>query len=171
MTFEIWGMDMEKGCNWSHQSKGHHFILTIIDYFSKWAEDVPLKEEKTSNVIKFVIHHVVYCFGVPRRIVHDNMPQFVSQAFQIFCSKFRIQSASLTAYYPATSGLAKAFNKAIDKLLNKFVLKNQCDWDEKLGGCLWAYRTMVRTPTKATPFFLVYGCEAVLSLEIQIPCL
>jgi len=29
----------------------------------------------------------------------------------------------------------------------------------------------VRTPTKATPFSLVYGYEAVLSLEIQIPSL
>ena len=32
----------------------------------------------------------------------------------------------------------------------------------------WAYRTIVRTPTKATPFSLVYGCETILSLEIQI---
>ena len=30
---------------------------------------------------------------------------------------------------------------------------------------------MIRTPTKATPFSLVYGCEAILSLEIQIPSL
>ena len=36
-----------------------------------------------------------------------------------------------------------------------------------------AYRiiTTVRTQTKATPFSLVYGCEAVLPLEIQIPSL
>jgi len=78
---------------------------------------------------------------------------------------------SLTTYYPATNGLAEAFNKTIRKLLNKFVSKSQCDWDDKLGECLWAYRTTMRTPTKATPFSLVYGCEAVLSLEIQIPSL
>ena len=29
----------------------------------------------------------------------------------------------------------------------------------------------MRTPTKTTPFSLVYGCEAVLPLEIQIPSL
>ena len=29
----------------------------------------------------------------------------------------------------------------------------------------------MRTPTKATPFSLVYGAEAVLLLEIQIPSL
>jgi len=54
---------------------------------------------------------------------------------------------------------AEAFNKIIGKLLTKFVLKSQRDWDDKLGECLWAYRTTVRSPTKATQFFLVYGCK------------
>jgi len=75
------------------------------------------------------------------------------------------------AYYPAANGLAEAFNKTIGKRLKKFVSKSQRDWDDKLGECLWAYRTTIRTPTKATPFSLVYGCEAMLPLEIQIPSL
>ena len=54
---------------------------------------------------------------------------------------------------------------------NFSISKSQRDWDEKLGKCVWAYRTTMRTPTKATPFFLMYGCEAVLSLKIQIPSL
>lgn len=33
------------------------------------------------------------------------------------------------------------------------------------------YRIAVWTPTKATPFSLVYGCEAVLRLEIQLSSL
>ncbi|XP_070030882.1 uncharacterized protein [Nicotiana tomentosiformis] len=36
---------------------------------------------------------------------------------------------------------------------------------------LWAYRTTHRTPTQATPYSLVYGVEAVLPLERQIPSL
>jgi hypothetical protein len=103
--------------------------------------------------------------------VHDNGPQFISAVFSRFCNKFRIQSVSSTAYYPPANGLAEAFNKTIAKILKKFVSRSQRDWDEKLGECLWAYRTTVRTPTKATPFSLVYGCEAVLPLEIQIPSL
>ena len=74
-------------------------------------------------------------------------------------------------YYPAANGLAEAFSKTIGKLLKKFVSKCQCDWDEKLGECLWAYRTTGRTPTKATPFSLVYGCEVIMPLELQIPSL
>jgi len=78
---------------------------------------------------------------------------------------------SSTAYYSVANGLAEAFNKTIGKLLKKFVSKSQRDWDDKLGECLWAYRTTVRTSTKATPFSMVHGCEIVLPLEIQIPSL
>ena len=45
------------------------------------------------------------------------------------------------------------------------------DCDEKLGESLWAYRTTVRTPTGTMTYSLVYGCEVILPLEIQIPSL
>ena len=78
---------------------------------------------------------------------------------------------SLTTYYLAANGLAEAFNKTIGKLFKTFVSKSQRNWDDKLGEYLWAYCPTVRTPMKATPFSLVYGCEAILPLEIQIPSL
>ena len=34
---------------------------------------------------------------------------------------------------------------------------------------LWAYRTIYRTPTQATPYSLAFGGETVLPLERQIP--
>ena len=108
----MWGMEVVGPIS-PHSSKGHQFILAITDYFSKWAEAIPLRKVKASDVIKFVKHHVIYRFGVPRRIIHDNGPQFVSQSFQRFCNKFRIQSVSSTAYYPAANGLAKAFNLSL----------------------------------------------------------
>ncbi|KAL0307922.1 UNVERIFIED_CONTAM: hypothetical protein Sangu_3002500 [Sesamum angustifolium] len=42
------------------------------------------------------------------------------------------------------------------------------DWHERIGEALWAHRTTVRTPTS---YALVYGVEAVLPLEQQIPSL
>jgi len=74
---KMWGMDVVGPIS-PPSSKGHQFILTITGYFSKWAEAIPLREVKTSDVIKFIKHHVVYYFGVPRQIVHDNGSQFVS---------------------------------------------------------------------------------------------
>ena len=67
-----------------------------------------------------------------------------------------------TAYNPAPNGLA---------VLKKFISSNKRDWNEKLSKCLWAYRIIVRTPTDNTPFSVVYGCETVIPLEIQMPSL
>ena len=40
-----------------------------------------------------------------------------------------------------------------------------------LYSALWAYRTSVKTATGFSPFQLVYGLEAVLPIECQIPSL
>ena len=44
-------------------------------------------------------------------------------------------------------------------------------WCGRVGNWYPGYRISVRTSTGATPFSLVYGMEAVLLVEVQIPSL
>ncbi|PHT30401.1 hypothetical protein CQW23_29995 [Capsicum baccatum] len=44
-------------------------------------------------------------------------------------------------------------------------------WHEKLPFALLGYRTTVLTSTGATPYLLVYGTEAVILAEVEIPSL
>ncbi|KAK4383073.1 Ribonuclease HI [Sesamum angolense] len=110
--FDAWGLDVVGPLMKS--SGGHFYILGATDYFSKWAEAIPLKEVKKENVADFIRIHIIYHYGVPSYIITDNGKPFC--------------------------------NSLIDK-------------------------TTVRTPTQATPYALVYGVEAVLPLEQQIPSL
>jgi len=57
--FEAWGIDV-MGPISPPSARGHRFILAITDYFSKWAEVVPLAEVKMNNVINFIKHHVIH---------------------------------------------------------------------------------------------------------------
>ena len=41
-------------------------------------------------------------------------------------------------------------------------------WPDKLSSVLWAYRTIIRTPTGETPFKLAYGSEAVIPAEVHM---
>ena len=45
------------------------------------------------------------------------------------------------------------------------------DWAEKLPFALWGYRTSIHALTGVTPYFLVYGSEAVLPIEVEIQTL
>ena len=44
-------------------------------------------------------------------------------------------------------------------------------WNLQLFSALWAYRTTIKTSTSFTPFQLVYGLEATLPIECEIPSL
>ena len=68
------------------------------------------------------------------------------------------------------NGAVEAANKNIKKIVQKMVVTYK-EWHEMLPFALHDYRTSARTSTRATPFSLVYGMEAVLPMEVQIPSL
>ena len=51
-SFDAWRLDIVGPLPKS--SKGQLYILATTDYFSKWAEVVPLKEVKKENVVDFI---------------------------------------------------------------------------------------------------------------------
>ncbi|KAH9324037.1 hypothetical protein KI387_004215, partial [Taxus chinensis] len=53
----------------------------------------------------------------------------------------------------------------------KMVSKTGRNWHLQIHPTLWAYRTSIRTPTGATPYSLVYGTEAIIPLEVELPSL
>jgi len=167
--FEAWGLDVV-GPITPKLSASHSYILAATDYFSKWAEAIPLREVKKENVVDFTRTHIIYWYGVPRYIITDNGKPFFNGLMTSLCEKFKFsQRKSMCNAF--ANGLTEAFNKTLCNLLKKVVAKSKRDWHERLGEALWAYRTTYKTPTQSTPFALVYGVEAVLPLELKVPSL
>ena len=77
-------------------SKGHRFILAITDYFSKWAETMPLREVKNDNVIDFLEKHIIRRFGIPHNISSDNGKAFTSHKMEQFKSKVELLNRLLS---------------------------------------------------------------------------
>ncbi|EOY20400.1 RNA-directed DNA polymerase (Reverse transcriptase), Ribonuclease H [Theobroma cacao] len=86
------------------------------------------------------------------------------------CAKFKIKHHNLAPYLPKMNGAVEAANKNIKKIIENMIDVYK-DWHEKLPFALHAYRTTVRTSTGATSFTFVYGMEAVLPIEVEIPSL
>ncbi|KAM2246583.1 hypothetical protein ACFXTI_007389 [Malus domestica] len=143
--FDAWGLDVV-GPIGPKSSAGEAYILAATDYFSKWAEVIPLKEVKKETV-------------------------FSNQLVDELCEKYKFKQHKSSMYYAPANGLAEAFNKTLCNLLKKVIGRTKKDWYERIGEALWAYRTTYKTPTQATPYSLVYGVKAVLPLESQIPSL
>ena len=60
-------------------------------------------------------------------------------------------------------------NGILVKIISKQVADRPKDWDKHLITALWAYRTSFKASTQFTPFHLVYGQEALLPIEVEVP--
>ncbi|KAE8678980.1 hypothetical protein F3Y22_tig00111402pilonHSYRG00591 [Hibiscus syriacus] len=167
--FSMWGIDVI-GAITPKASNGHCFILVAIDYFTKWVEAASYTNIKRSTVCKFIKKEIVCRYGLPERIITDNALNLNNKMMTELCTQFKIKHANSVAYRPKMNGAVEAANKNIKRIITK-TTETYKDWHEKLPFALYAYRTTVRTSTGATPFSLVYGMEAVLPIEVEIPSL
>jgi hypothetical protein len=86
-------------------------------------------------------------------------------------TRFLIKHRKTSPYHPRANGQTEKTNGLLCAILTKTISGSSTDWDDKLWGALWAYRTAYKVTTNCTPFQLVYGQEAILPIELEIPSL
>ncbi|KAL9360610.1 hypothetical protein Peur_048733 [Populus x canadensis] len=121
-------------------------------------------------VKKFIERDLICRYGPPEKIITDNAQNFNGKMIIELCAKWKIKHSNSSPYRPKMNGAVEAANKNVKKIIQKMVVTYK-DWHEMLPFALHAYRTAVRTSTGATPYTLVYGMEAVMPLEVEIPSL
>ena len=118
------------------------------------------------KVAKFIKSHIICRYGVPHEMICDRRVHFRGDVDTLI-QEYGIQHHRSSVYRPRTNGAVEAANKNINRILRKMVESSK-DWSEKIPFALLAYRTSFRTSTRVTPYFLVYGMEAVLIVEIEM---
>ncbi|XP_033511912.2 uncharacterized protein [Nicotiana tomentosiformis] len=167
--FAAWSMDVI-GPIEPAALNGHHFILVAINYFIKWVEESTYKAVTKKVVADFVRNNIVCSFGILESIIIDNVADLNSDLMREIFEKCKIVNRNSTAYRPQMNGAVEVANKNIKRILRKIV-DNHRQWHEKLPFALLGYRTTMRTFTRETPYMLVYGTEALIPADVEIPSL
>ena len=56
--------------------EGLVYIIVAVDYFTKWAEEIPTYVEDGKTAALLLINHIIARFGIPRAIVTDHGSHF-----------------------------------------------------------------------------------------------
>ncbi|XP_048566881.1 uncharacterized protein LOC125546794 [Triticum urartu] len=165
--FAVWGLDMVGPLRTGRSGFTH--VLVAVDKFTKWIEAKPIKNLDACTAISFV-RGLTFRYGVPHSIITDNGSNFDSDKFRAFCASqgTRVDYASVA--HPQSNGQAERANGLILKGLKPRLMRDLKHaagaWVDELPSVLWGLRTTPNRSTGRTPFFLVYGAEAVLPSDL-----
>jgi transposase InsO family protein len=138
------------------------------DYFTKWTEDVPLRNMTHRELLNFVQEHIVHSFGVRQTLTMDQGALFMSHQFKEFPESLKIKLSNSSPYYAQPNGQVEASNRTLIRLIKKKIDDYPRRWHEVSSEALWAHRTWKHGATKVKPFELVYGQDAVLPVEVNM---
>ena len=150
-------------------SNGNRYIVVAMDYFSKWPEARAIPNIKAETVAKFIYEDIICRHGVPQEILSDRGTSFVNKIISELCQNYQTKHRLTSAYRPQTNGMVERFNRTLGECIAKLVNDNNREWDQFVDAVLLAYRTKWHKTTSKTPFYLVYGREATLPLDLKIP--
>jgi len=89
--------------------RGHKFLLTYIDFASRWPEAVPLRSTTAKSIIG-ALTSIFTRTGFPRVLISDNGPQFIGKGMRDFCFKFGIAKIESAPYRPQSNGIVESLH-------------------------------------------------------------
>lgn len=143
-------------------SKGHKFIFVVTDNFSKYSLVFPLRSSTADMVCRKLEEDIFLVYGVPRLLLCDNGPQFISNRLRHLVSEYKVK-IRYNAYYHPQANPTERVNRNIKTMLAIYVEENQRTWDKQLAKISCALRSAVHDTTNHTPYYVNFGRNMVLS--------
>ena len=137
-------------------ARGHRYILTIVDYATRYPEAVPLKNITTIDVAEALLG-VFSRVGFPLEMLSDLGTQLVSDLMKEISRLISVKQIYCTRYNPKNNGLVERYNGLIKKILVRMCHEQPRQWDRYLPALLFALREMPTSSLGFSPFELLYG--------------
>uniref|UniRef100_A0A3Q1EHS4 Integrase catalytic domain-containing protein n=1 Tax=Acanthochromis polyacanthus TaxID=80966 RepID=A0A3Q1EHS4_9TELE len=147
---------------------GKENVLVMTDVFSKYTQTVATKDQKASTVADVLVKHWFQLLGPPSRIHSDQGRNFESSLVQQLCKIYNISKSRTTPYHPSGNGQCERFNRTLHDLLRVLPPEQKRRWPKHLSQVTYAYNTTVHQSTGKTPYFLMFGREPRLPVDMLI---
>jgi hypothetical protein len=141
------------------ESQGYDSILTVTDHdCTKAAIFIPCREEiNAEGTAALYIQHIFTHFGLPRKVISDRDPQFVSKFMQEVCCIMGIEWNLSTAYHPRTDGQSERSNQWVETAIRFISDHHQTNWAPYLPIAQFAHNNWPSETTRKSLFFLLMG--------------
>ncbi|KAL6224518.1 hypothetical protein ACLB2K_003373 [Fragaria x ananassa] len=149
-NWEDISMDFVKGLP---KSNGFNAIMVIVDRLSKFTHFVIVAHPfSAADIVDIFLRNIFRLHGMPKRIVSDRDPVFVSKFWIAF---FKLNGKTLchsSAYHPQSDGQSEVVNRTLEQYLRCFIMDKPNSWAILLHWVEWWTNTTYHSTIHMTSF-------------------
>ena len=148
-------------------SKKYHYILAVIDRFTKFVWLYPTKSTTTKEVTdKLNVQKNV--FGNPKQIISDRGTAFTSEECKEYCNQEGIKHMTVTTGLPRANGQVERLNRTIISVLTKLSLDDASKWYRHVNSLQQIINSTYHRSINMSPFESLFGTEMHTKEELRI---
>ena len=106
-------------------------------------------------------------YGWPDKILTHKGKAFENDLFQEIYDQARVKKLHTTSYHPQTNGQCERFNKTLIRMLGTLPMSDKKNWQERVPTLVHAYNCSTSSVTGFSPYFLIYGHQPKLPIDIE----
>ena len=146
-------------------SKGNRYALTVICMHTGFVFCIPLKTKSAEDVVWAYIDRVYSQFGGSEKVLTDNGTKFKNRLINEVCEQLGVKHKIYSPpYRPQSNGRIESFHYFLKACIAKPITP-QIEWDAVVPLACAAYNFLPKEHSKESPFFLMFGRDAILPLN------
>ena len=118
---------------------GHRYILTLVNYTSRYPKAVPLKKITTEAVAEALLD-TYSRVGIPEEVLTNQGTQFMLECMQEVSRLLSIKGLTSMPYHSIFNGLVERWNRNLKSMLKRLCQNQAKQWHRLINPVLFAYK-------------------------------
>ena len=89
-AFEKWAIDFVGPINPPRKNIGERYIITVIEYLTRWVEARVVKDCSATTTAHFIFDDIITRFGCPKILMSDQGRHFINKTIESLTEEFAV---------------------------------------------------------------------------------